>query len=138
MSNWLRAQISTEIKNPKRDLFEQALDNMGYKPDYNEKTVHGAYSFESSEPVDCVLRNKDTNELSTIGFSFKKNPEGEIVLSVSGDFWRCRFDGDTFMKQLGMQYNYEKTKESLEEQGYVIEDTEVREHEIVFVGRMAA
>lgn len=138
MSNWLRAQVSTEIKNPRRDLFEKALDDMGYRPDYSEKTVHGAYSYETSEPVDCVLRDKKTNELATIGFSFSKNVEGEIVLSVSGDFYHTRFSGNEFMKKLGMFYNHEKSREWLEEQGYTIEDVEVKDHEIVMVGRMAA
>lgn len=138
MSNWLRAQVSTEIKNPKRNLFEKALDNMGYKPDYTMKEVHGSFSYESSEPVDCVLCDKENGTPSTIGFSFKRTPDNQIQLLVSGDFWSSHFTPTTFMKQLGMQYNYEMAKEHLEEQGYVIEDTEVREHEIVFVGRMAA
>ena len=138
MSNWLRAQISTEIKNPRRDLFDRALDDMGFIPDYSLKTVHGSFSFESTESVDCVLRDKRTNQESTIGFSFKEMPDGEVQLSISGDFYHMAYDGRQFLKKLGMHYNYELTKESLEEQGYTIEDTEVKEHEIVFVGRMAA
>lgn len=138
MSNWLRAHVSTEIKNARRDLFEKALDNMGYKPDYKEKVVHGAYSFEASEKVDCVLRDKNGN-LTTIGFSFKQGPKGEVMLSVSGDFFKCNFSGKEFMKKLGMQYNFELSKETLEEMGYNIESVEQKEHEIVFVGyRMAA
>lgn len=137
MSNWLRAQISTEIKNPKRDLFDAALEDMGYKPDYSRKTVHGAYSFEATESVDCVLLDKNGQE-TTIGFSFKPGPEGQVQLSISGDFYNTPFSGQEFMKKLGMFYNYEMAKESLEEQGYTVEDTEVRAHEIVFVGRMAA
>ena len=138
MSNWLRAQVSTEIRNPRRDLFDKALDDMGYMPDYKEKTVHGAYSFESSEPVDCVLREKETGRLTTIGFSFSKNEKNEVVLSVTGDFYRSHFSGEEFMKKLGMFYNHEKSREWLEEQGYTIEDIEVKEHEVVMVGRMAA
>lgn len=134
MSNWLRAKISTEIKNPKRSLFEKALDNMGYKPDYSLKTVHGAYSYETAEKVDCVLRNKVTNEEQTIGFSFKHNKEGETVLSVSGDFFRCGFSGETFMKRLGLQYNYENTKAIMEERGFVIEETTQENNQIVMVG----
>ena len=138
MSNWLRAQVSTEIKNPRRDLFEKALSDMGYVPDYKEKVVHGAYSFEASEKVDCVLREKNTNRITTIGFSFAKNEQNEIVLSVSGDFYNSRYDGREFMRQLGMHYNYEKSREWLEDNGYVIEDTQVKEHEIICIGRMAA
>lgn len=138
MSNWLRAQVSTEIKNARRDLFEKALANMGYKPDYSEKTVHGAYSYEASEKVDCVLRDKD-GKLTTIGFSFDQGPKGEVMLKVSGDFFNCGFSGNTFMKRLGMQYNFEMSKECMEEMGYNIESVENKEHEIVFVGyRMAA
>ena len=138
MSNWLRAQISTEIKNPRRDLFDQALEDMGFVPDYSKKTVHGSFSYESTEPVNCVLLDKETNEETTIGFGFKELSNGEIQLSVSGDFFGLEYDGRQFMKKLAMYYNYELTKENLEEQGYTIEDTEVKEHEIVFVGRMAA
>jgi len=137
MSNWLRAQVSTEIKNPSRDLFDKALDDMGFVPDYSEKTVHGAYSFEASEPVDCVLRDKNSNALTTIGFTFNKVGE-EIVLSVSGDFYNLRYSGQEFMKKLGMFYNHENARAHLEEQGYTIEEVEVKEHEIVMVGRMAA
>ena len=115
MSNWLRARISTEIKNPRRDLFEKALDDMGYRPDYNEKVVHGAYSFESTEDVDCVLRDKDSGDLMTVGFSFHENKDREIVLSVSGDFFNMQFSGEQFMKKLGMYYNHEKSREWLEE-----------------------
>jgi hypothetical protein len=138
MSNWLRAQVSTEIKNPRRDLFEKALNDMGYVLDDSEKVVHGAYSYEASEKVDCVLREKKTNRLATIGFSFSKNAANEIVLSVSGDFYHCDFSGEDFMKRLGMHYNYEKSREWLEEQGYTIEDTQVKDHEIVCIGRLAA
>ena len=138
MSNWLRARISTEIKNPRRDLFEKALDDMGYRPDYNEKVVHGAYSFESTEDVDCVLRDKDSGDLMTVGFSFHENKDREIVLSVSGDFFNMQFSGEQFMKKLGMYYNHEKSREWLEEQGYTIEEVEEKEHEIIMVGRMAA
>ena len=138
MSNWLRARVATEIKNPRYDLFEKALDDMGYVPDRNEKVVHGAFSFESSEEVDCVLREKNTNRITTIGFNFTPNEKGEIMLSVTGDFWNSRYDGDTFMKQFAMFYNHEKSREWLEEQGYTIEDVEVKEHEVVMVGRMAA
>lgn len=43
------------------------------------------------------------------------------------------------MKRLGMQYNFEMSKECMEEMGYNIESVENKEHEIVFVGyRMAA
>ena len=138
MSNWLKAMVSTEIKNPRRDLFDKALDDMGYVPDYSKKTVHGAYSFESSEPVDCVLCEKETGRVTTIGFNFTKQQNGEYVVSVTGDFYRSRFSGEEFMKRLDMFYNHEKSRETLEEQGYTIEDVEVREHEIVMVGRMAA
>ena len=138
MSNWLRARVSTEIKNPRRDLFEKALDDMGYYPDYKEKVVHGAYSAERTENVDCVLRDKATGNITTIGFSFTKAPNNEVVLSVSGDFFHTSFSGEQFMKRLGMFYRFEHGKEVLEEQGYTIEDTEIRDHEIVLVGRMAA
>lgn len=138
MSNWLRAQVSTEIKNPRRDLFDKALDDMGFVPDYTKKVVHGAYSHERTENVDCVLMEKGTGKETTIGFSFNKTPKGEIVLSVSGDFFYSNYSGEQFMKRLGMFYNHEKSKEALEAQGYTIEDIEVKEHEIVMVGRMAA
>ena len=134
MSNWLRAKVSTTIKNPKRSLFEKALDNMGYKPDYSLKEVHGAYSSESSQPVDCVLREKGTDKVTTIGFSFDKNKEGETVLSVSGDFYRCGFSGETFMKKLGLQYNFEHTKAVMEERGFTIEETTQENNQIVMVG----
>ena len=134
MSNWLRAVVSTTIKDPKRSLFEKACANMGYKPDYSLKTVHGAYSGEATESVDCVLRNIPSGDESTIGFKFGKNPEGEVVLSVSGDFYRCNFSGEEFMRQLGMQYNYEHAKAAMEEQGYTIEETTQEQDQIVFVG----
>lgn len=137
MSNWLRAKVSTEIKNPHRDLFEKALDDMGYMPDYSQKKVHGAYDYEEAEPVDCVLRDKKTGNLMTIGFNFKKHND-EIVLSVTGDFFCIGFNGEQFMRKLGMYYNHEKSREWLEEQGYTIEDVEEKEHEIVMVGRLAA
>ena len=138
MSNWLRARVSTEIKNPRRDLFEKALDDMGYVPDYTQKVVHGAYSSETAEGVDCVLREKNTGRITTIGFNFRTDNKGETVLAVTGDFWRSRYDGEGFMKQLGMFYNHEKSREWLEENGYTIEDVEVKEHEVVMIGRMAA
>ena len=134
MSNWLRAKVSTTIKNPKRSLFEKALDNMGYKPDYSEKVVHGAYSSEATEKVDCVLRDKSGNHLTTIGFKFDRNKEGETVLSVSGDFFRCSFSGEEFMKRLGLQYNYEHTKAVMEERGFTIEDTTQENDQIVMIG----
>lgn len=134
MSNWLRAKISTTIKNPKRSVFEKALDNMGYKPDYTLKEVHGSFSSEGSEPVQCVLRDKATNEVTTIGFNFHKNAEGEAVVTVSGDFYRTRFTGDEFISKLGLQYNYENTKAIMEENGFVIEDTQQENDQIVLVG----
>lgn len=134
MSNWLRAKVSTTIKDPKRSLFEKALDNMGYKPDYSEKVVHGAYSSEATEKVDCVLRSKATNDLMTIGFSFRKNDEGEVELAVSGDFFRMQFSGEQFMKKLGLQYNYERMKVALEDQGFTVEETKEENDQIVMVG----
>ena len=134
MSNWLRAKISTEIKNPRRDLLKKALNNMGYEPDYSKKAVHGSFSFEASEPVDCVLMHKDTGKESTIGLNIRRGKNGDVTLSVTGDFWGMSYDGNQFIKQLGLQYNCEHTKSVLEEQGYTIEETTQEENQIVMIG----
>lgn len=133
MSNWLRAKVSTEIKNPTPHLFAKACENMGYVPDYSLKEVHGAYDGERTEPVSCVLRRKSDNSITTIGFTFAKKND-QWILSVSGDFYRSQYSGEQFMRHLGMQYKYEMLKESMEEQGYTIEDVEQKENEVVFIG----
>ena len=134
MSNWLRAQVSTTIKNPKKSIFEKACANMGYYPDYNEKEVHGAYSSEATEPVYCVLRDKKTKALQTIGFNFRKDAKGETILSVSGDFFHCPFSGEEFMTQLGIQYNTENMKAKMEEMGFNIEETKQEHDKVILVG----
>jgi len=139
MSNWLRARVSTQIKNPKRSLFDKACEEMGYKPDYTVKEVHGAYSFDESRPVDCVLRSLATGKVTTIGFHFNRNEKKEVILSVTGDFFMMPYDGETFMKRLAMHYTHVQLCETLEEQGYTIEESRIKEDEIVLVGaRMAA
>ena len=134
MSNWLRAKISTTIKNPRRDVFAKALDNMGFKPDYSRKAVYGSFSSEASEPVNCVLLYKDTGKPSTIGFNFSRGKDGDVSLSVTGDFWGLSYNGDEFMKRLGLQYNCEYTKAVMEERGFTIEETTQENDQIVLIG----
>ena len=140
MSNWLKAKISTTIKNPRRDVFEQALEDMGYRPDYSKKEVHGSFSSEASEPVDCVLVDTHTGRESTVGFTFTRSGNDDVVLSVTGDFWNFRHDGkrytdgEEFMKQLGLRYNYRHTRAVMEESGYTIEETTQENDRIVMVG----
>lgn len=144
MSNWLRAQISTEIKNPKRHLFDKACEDMGYKVDYTLKEVHGSFSSEASEPVDCVLVDIKTSKPSTVGFNFRRGENNTVVLSVTGDFWsfyhngKKFVNGHEFMKRLAMHYNREMIIESMEEQGFVIEENRVEEKEVVLIGRRMA
>lgn len=138
MSNWLRAQISTEIKSPKRHLFDKACDDMGFKADFTLKKVHGSFSNEASEPVDCVLVFKDTNQPSTIGFNFIRKKDNTYVLAVTGDFWGLEYNGNQFMKRLAMHYNREMIIENMEEQGFVIEENRVEDKEVVLVGRRMA
>ena len=138
MSNWLRAKVSTEIKNPKRYLFDKACEDMGFRADFKRKRVYGSYSEEASEPVDCVLVYTDTGEPSTIGFTFRQNADNKVEMSVTGDFWGLGYDGPQFMRQLAMHYNREMIAENLEEQGFVIEETRVEEKEVVLVGRRMA
>lgn len=134
MSNWLRAKVSTEIKNPKRSLFEKALRNMGYYPNYDDKTVHGAFSFEATEKVDCVLYDKDSHTPTTIGFSFEQTPDNKTQLKISGDFYSLPFDGEKFLKMLAMQYTAEHTKEVMEASGFTIEETTTEDNQIVVIG----
>lgn len=138
MSNWLRAQVSTEIKNPKRNLFDKACEDMGYKADFSLKEVHGSFSSEASEPVDCVLVDKHTGKPSTVGFNFSRGADNKIVLSVTGDFWNFDCTGKEFMKRLAMHYNREMIIESMEEQGFIIEENRVADKEVILVGRRMA
>ena len=134
MSNWLRAKVSTEIKNPKPSLFKKALKNMGFYPDYSDKTVHGSFSFEATEQVDCVLHTIDGDKPTTIGFIFEETPDNKTQLKISGDFYGLGYDGPEFLKKLAMQYNFEVTKEAMESQGFTIEETTAKEDQIVVVG----
>jgi len=138
MSNWLRAQVSTEIKNPKRHLFDKACADMGYRADFSLKEVHGSFSSEASEPVDCVLVNAETGNPSTIGFNFRHDKDDKLVLSVTGDFWGMSYSGTEFMKRLAMHYNREMIIESMEEQGFIIEENRVEDREVILVGRRMA
>ena len=72
MSNWLKAKLVDVLKNPRKDLLEAACSDMGFSIDYTKKKVHGAYSYEGTENVDCVLYNTATGEESTIGFVMAK------------------------------------------------------------------
>lgn len=125
MSNWARAKVN--FKDVDKEIFEEALKNMGYSIDYEDHSVKGAYSMDGSRECDCALYDIESGEPANIGLTFEHGEDDEVIVNVVGDWYNKTYNDKTFTQALRLEYTTANMTSVAAKNGYVVEQTEMLE-----------
>lgn len=96
MSHW-KKYTNNVLKGTNLEMFEKAINNLGYGLDKHQKEVKNSYG---KEAVDMALTKG--GRIISMGF---KEENGQLVMK--GDTWGTSIDDTKFLNQIAQQYNKE-------------------------------
>jgi hypothetical protein len=104
--------INVQIKNG--EMLHQALEELGYEVECNKK-VRG-YAGDTTK-AEYVIRQNNGYDLG-----FRRNGE---TYELVADFWGARIDQKAFVNSIVQKYAHKTLMESVQEQGFNVEEEEV-------------
>ena len=106
--------IKIQIKNG--EILQQVLTELGYQVESNTK-VRGYQGNKTN--AEYVIRQKNGYDLG-----FRRNGESYELVA---DFWGARINQQEFLNQINQKYAHQTLMQTVEEQGFDVEEEEVLE-----------
>lgn len=106
--------IKIEIKNG--EILQQVLTELGYEVKTNTQ-VRGYQGNQTN--ADYVIRQNNGYDLG-----FRRNGESYELVA---DFWGARINEEKFLNAINQKYAHQTLMQSVEEQGFDVEEEEVLE-----------
>lgn len=106
--------IKIQIKNG--EILQQVLTELGYQVESNAK-VRGYRGNQTN--AEYVIRQNNGYDLG-----FRRNGESYELVA---DFWGARINQQEFLNQINQKYAHQTLMQSVEEQGFDVEEEEVLE-----------
>ncbi|MDR9404593.1 MAG: DUF1257 domain-containing protein [Halothece sp. Uz-M2-17] len=106
--------IKIQIKNG--EILQQVLTELGYEVESNTK-VRGYQGNQTN--AEYVIRQNNGYDLG-----FRRNGENYELVA---DFWGTRINQQEFLNQINQKYAHQTLMQTVEEQGFDVEEEEVLE-----------
>jgi len=106
--------IKIQIKNG--EILQQVLTELGYEVESNTK-VRGYQGNQTN--AEYVIRQNNGYDLG-----FRRNGESYELVA---DFWGTRINQQEFLNQINQKYAHQTLMQTVEEQGFDVEEEEVLE-----------
>ena len=122
MSCWKQVKLET-LHNVETEFFLEALDKMGYKADFNQKSIRRAYEGDNRD-VDCVICDKHTGKSINVGMKFAKGDEDGITMTICADWYYSSISERQFTENFTIEYNTVKYQQIASEMNFSTESVE--------------
>lgn len=111
---------SQSLVNPKRELLELALEELGIKLDYSNKTIKNQWITETVD-ASFIYNGKRI----AAGLNFKTNAQGQEEVEMAGDFWGTGINQQQLTDKMSQIYQKHSIIEKCRSQRWFVNEQDI-------------